>query len=597
MALADGTVSDLQRAARLAIWPLGLALALLSILIATSDPAHSFGGGSLLASAAELAAGLSMIVCGLIVRSRPGGSRLGGLMVLAGCAWFLVEWSNPGSGVSPAFTLGLAAYAICPVLVAHVALGYPTGRLSSNIERACLTLAYLGSGLLLGVGPALFFDPSGEGCSDCPANLILLHGDSSTFDLLNRWGVRAGLAWSLLLVVLLAWRFVRASPPVRRMTAPISLAAAAFLLLAARDFAHSLARGFLSNDHVDYDLWLAQSATLCALALAVAWGIWESRRMRSSVAQLAVELGESPSPGGLRDLLADALGDPTLEVVYPLAGPDRYVDAAGHEVHPATGDGRSTTPLVRDGRAVAELIHDSGLADNPTLLEEVVAASRLTIENERLHAEVSAQLQDLRASRARIVATGDAERRRLERDLHDGAQQRLVSLSLALRMARGQLDNGEDPALAGRLDEADGKLRLALAELRELAHGIFPAVLTDEGLAAAIETFVEGAPVPVEIPELPEERFEEAVETAAYLTVVETAVRAARAGATVVTAEIRHLEGKLTIEVTSDEARADDRESDPFGDLADRLGALDGRLELDGSSSGGIHLYAEIPCG
>ena len=126
------------------------------------------------------------------------------------------------------------------------------------------------------------------------------------------------------------------------------------------------------------------------------------------------------------------------------------------------------------------------------MIEEVASAARLALENERLQAEARAQLEDLRSSRARIIEAGDAERRRLERDLHDGAQQRLVGLSLALRLVRREL--GADRQLVARLDEAEAELAPAVAELRELAHGIHPAVLSDEGLAAAVEALAEDAP-------------------------------------------------------------------------------------------------------
>jgi signal transduction histidine kinase len=165
------------------------------------------------------------------------------------------------------------------------------------------------------------------------------------------------------------------------------------------------------------------------------------------------------------------------------------------------------------------LLPRTGLLDNPELVEEVASAARLALENERLQAEVRAQLEDLRASRARIIEAGDAERRRLERDLHDGAQQRLVGLTLALRLLRAQLGPDQDQQLTARLDEAEAELRRAVTELRGLAHGIHPAVLSDEGLAAALEALAEGTLAPLRIAAVPQERFPPAVETAAYMVV------------------------------------------------------------------------------
>ena len=308
-----------------------------------------------------------------------------------------------------------------------------------------------------------------------------------------------------------------------------------------------------------------------ALAAAVAWGLLRTRRTRSSLARLVVELGESATAGGLRDGLAEALADPDLEIAYPV-GDGRYADVRGRVVDPAPLDGRTATPLVRDGRPVALLLHRADLLDSAEPIEEVASAARLALENERLQAEARAQLEDLRSSRARIVEAGDAERRRLERDLHDGAQQRLVGLSLALRLLRSRLGSDQDGELAARLDEAEAELGKAIAELRELAYGIHPAVLSDEGLAAAVEALAEDAPV--RIAGLPEERFSPAVETAAYLVVAE----AVKTGAVRVSAG--RLDGALVVDVEA--------ETEPEGllELEDRVGALDGRLGVERAADG-----------
>jgi signal transduction histidine kinase len=199
-----------------------------------------------------------------------------------------------------------------------------------------------------------------------------------------------------------------------------------------------------------------------------------------------------------------------------------------------------------------------------------------------LQAEARAQLEDLRSSRTRIIEAGDAERQRLERDLHDGAQQRLVGLALALRLLQTRLGPDDDRKL-GLLIEAESELGLAIAELRELAHGIHPAVLTDEGLAAAVEALAED--VPLRVGDLPQERFSPVVETAAYLVVAETA----KAGAASVRAERR--EGALVVDV---EAEAEPEE---LVDLEDRVGALDGCLDVEQDADGGVRIRAEIPCG
>ena len=250
------------------------------------------------------------------------------------------------------------------------------------------------------------------------------------------------------------------------------------------------------------------------LATGVAWNWVRNRRARSTVAQLIVDLAKSPPPGGLRDVLAGTVGDPHLVLAYPLGTTNRLVDAQGRPVE--LDIRQEQTRLIQDGQAVAVLSHAPGLLDDEQLVENVATAARLALENERLQAEVQARLVELRASRTRIVEAGDAERKRLERDLHDGAQQRLVGLSLSLRLARLQLATGAAPDAVARLDRAEAELREAIVELRELAHGIFPAVLADEGLAAAVEALAEDGRVPIRIRSLPEGRFALGVETAAY---------------------------------------------------------------------------------
>jgi signal transduction histidine kinase len=244
---------------------------------------------------------------------------------------------------------------------------------------------------------------------------------------------------------------------------------------------------------------------------------------------------------------------------------------------------------VRDGAQVALLTHKPGLLDDGALVEELVAGARLGLENERLHAELLAQLADLRASRARVVATGDAERRRLERDLHDGAQQRLVALTLGLRTARIHLETepDPDPILIARVQQAEDQLRDAIAALRKLAAGIFPAVLADEGLAAAVDALAEESEERLRVVRVPEERLAPTVETAAYRLIAETVTQA---HGQPVTLTAFTDDGLLVIELESDHIPSDPTE------LEDRVGALDGTLELAHAVSGRARITAEIPC-
>jgi len=546
----------------------------------------------------ELAAGWALIGAGVAGSWRRPASREGLLLAGAGTGWFLVEWNNPGLGSPAAFTFGLIVAALAAPLVAHAALAYPAGRLGSRLDLGAVLFAYAGAGIILGLLPALFFDPGRQGCGLCPANLVLIRPEPGLVNGLLRSGLLLGLAWLAALVAAGALRLAQASPPLRRMLWPVLAPAGCYLVLVGADFAHSLPRGTLSNDPLDYRLWLGQAAMLLLMALGVAWAWMRGHRTRSAVVRLVMDAAKTPPPGGLREVLAGLLGDPGLELAYPVGEPPRHVHADGSPASAEPGEGQDVTPLVRDGRTAAVLRHRAGLLDDPGLVGEVVTAARLNMENERLHAEVLAQLEDLRAARARIVAAGDAERRRLERDLHDGAQQRLVGLSLALRLARPQPGLTPAPRLTALISQADRELRLAIDELRELAHGIYPAVLADEGLAAAVEALAETSLIPVTLGALPEQRLPGPVEAAGYFLIAEASQHAALAGAEGMTVDATHDGHRLIMNITQDGAPGTGPEMDTgLFDAADRVGALGGRLRIEHTAGRATTIRAEMPCG
>jgi signal transduction histidine kinase len=581
----DGSVKRRPRSPKvlwLTVLPAGIGFGALSLAIARHEPAYSFAGSSVVRAIAELAAGYALLAAGVASWARRPDSRFGALLAASAFGWFLGEWNNPGIGSALGFTIGLAFYAVAPPLVAHAAFAYPDGRLGSRPYRAGVLCAYAVSMLMLGVLPALLFDPHAQGCGECPHNLLLVHDAPGLFDALNRVGVYLGLVSAIALIALLALRLKRSTPALRGLVWPVLVVAGTYLALVCAGFALSLGRGYLTNDPTARALWLTAAWTLVALSLGVAWSWVRGRRTRSAVARLVVDLAGAPAAGGLRQALAGTLGDPSLQLAYALDG-GRRVDAFGH---PVTLRGE-VTALRRDGRSVAFLSHRQGLLDDPVLVEDVARAARLALENERLQAEASAQLEDLRASRARVIATGDAERRGIERDLHDGAQQRLVAVTLALRLARSPMGPDPSPLLPKILDEAEAELGAALAELRELAHGIFPAVLADEGLAAALDVLAEEAPIPVHLVALPDERFAADVEAAGYYVVAETL---RRSGCCALRVDARCDDRCLVLELESDQAPGE------LIDLEDRVGALDGKLEAVRGADGGVTIRAEIPC-
>jgi signal transduction histidine kinase len=568
----------------LGVWLCGIAVGIGTLLLVRNDATASLAGSSIVGGAALLIAGWATITVGLLARLRRP-TPFATLLVLAGFAWFVTEWNSPGAGSSLVFTIGLVFGAACPALAAHAALAYPAGRVASRPERYTIGVAYVGAIGVLGLAPALVFDPAAQGCRQCARNLVAVSSDPDLVRWFNRAGLKLGVGWAFALAVLALWRVARSTPPARRLRAPVLLAAAGYLGAVATGFIHLLDDASAFNDTFGRGLWLIQAFALCAVALGVAAEMVRVRRARSAVTKMVVELAHAPAPGGLREALAGRLGDPDLEIVYPLED-GRRVDWLGLAVdEPATRDTRrATTAVVRDAETVALLVHRHDLLGDARLVVDVASAAGVAFENERLQAAARAQLAELRTSQARLVAASDRERQQLERDLHDGAQQRLVGLMLALRLTQAHLDRNPNPTPGAQIAAAEAELALALDDLRDLAAGIHPAVLTDLGLAAAIRALGESATAPLRVLASPDERVSPATETAAYLVVAD----AVRLGAT--TAMITRQLDELVVEV--DAVAVPER----FIDVTDRVGALYGSVEVASSPAGGVHIRAVIPC-
>ena len=340
--------------------------------------------------------------------------------------------------------------------------------------------------------------------------------------------------------------------------------------------------------------WLETIARAVAVSLAVGVvaGILWSRLRRPEASELVVEL-QAQTAATLRERLARALGDPTLEVAYRL-GDGRYVDAEGRPVELPRDPDRAVTPVTAGGVEVAALVHDPALLDEPALVESVRATAALVLENERLAAEVRSQLAEVRASRGRIVAAADGERLRIERNLHDGAQQRLVTLSVALGLEASHAD----PAAADALSRAQDEVEQAIAELRELARGIHPTLLRDEGLQAAVEALARRAPLPVTVQGTLTDRLPDPVELAAYFVVSEALTNVVKhASATQASVLLEREPGLLRVTVADDGAGgARMTAGSGLAGLRDRLDALDATLAIESPPGQGTTIRAELPC-
>jgi signal transduction histidine kinase len=528
----------------------------------------TYAGTSTLLRMLELAAACALLLGAVL--SWQACPRVAALAIAASVAWLAPDFVGWDAGPDEVRSIALLVSGAALVAVAHLVAGAPSGRTASPAGRVVVALVYL-EFVAVTVGHALFRDPFQDpDCwNDCATNLLLVHGDRTVARLLTDLDLRFAIAVGAALPLLALARWLAATAAARRAIAPVLVSGSAFAIAQAL-WAAQLLRTPLENPRATAmaSLFAARSAALIAVGCAIAWGMIRAARTRAAVARLIAELRDAPAALDLQSALALAVGDRDLVVAYPIGDGDRYVDARGRAVEvPAAGGTRAVTSIERGGAPVAVVVHDAAALAEGDLAREVGAAAVLAVDNERLQAQSHAQLEALQASRARVVETADAARRRLERDLHDGAQQRLVSLSLMLRLAADALE----PDVAAAIDEAASELRAATVELRELAHGIHPAALSEEGLAAAIRALADRVPLTIEGLELPAARLPAAVETAAYVLVDEAA-----RGYEQARVSLHAAEGVLAVEVAGIEL-----DSGRLSRARDRVAALDGELSLE----------------
>jgi signal transduction histidine kinase len=572
--------SQAMKAKLSAVAVAGLVVGAAAVWLAAHQP---YGRPTEPGPALELLVGVSLLGCGLASwRARPQ-NRVGPIMVLTGFAWFaaqLIEASAPWL-----YTIGLAVQSLWVIGLVYLLLSFPSGQLTGRPDRWLLTLA-IGTTLGLQLLALLYGNRSGIDCPSCTNNLLqVVHDNHKATGWLHLQDL-LGIVLILALIGLLGRRWSQASVPQRRAVVAVLVTGCVTLAALVWDVADNLIGGPMGA--LPANVWFYAMATV---PVAVMFVFLQRRLARGSVAGLVVELGGASASADLRSALARALGDPSLALAYWLPAEEAWVDGDGTMVNlPDADRGRSSTFVVRDGQSIAVVLHDPVLEHNAELVRSVCAAASLALENERLQAELRARLVELQASRARLVEATDVERRRIERDLHDGTQQRLVSIAMSLGLLESRLPaQGTEKPLVHETREA---LAVALAELRELTHGINPPLLIERGLPAALDELCRRAALPTRLELAIDRRLPDQIESAAYFVASEGLTNAAKVS--VLASYDAH---SLTLEVADDGiGGAITTGGSGLRGLGDRVEALGGRFTVSSPPGRGTTLRVEIPC-
>ena len=581
--------SRLERAVALGV--LGVALAAARDFGPFAYPFGLGPGWSILTQAWFFAVDLLWVLAMLVTYWRDPAGRMWRLfLVLQVVGTLGVLWVF---ATSLTWTLGQLLIGLSSVVFVHLVLAFPEGRLVDRYDRRLVVGAYAFLAVVR-VGWLLVWEPPYQKDAFSPINpwVVLPNADLAT--LLGPVAIVVLTPVLFGAVVVGLWRhWRRASPATRRALLPITIAAPIQLALTV---AWHVADAFPDASPAIRAALQHPLAGLAGVVFPVGFlvGLLRARLARAGVASLAVELGRGVPLGRLREALARALRDPTLDVVFPAPTGDGFVDSEGRliELPPATDPRRAVSLLERDGETLAAFIYDPAIErEDPGRVEAVGSVARLALENERLAAQVRAQLEEVRASRSRIVEAADAERRRIERDLHDGAQQRLVALAMRLDQARAGSKEATE-----LIDATTTELLSAVKEVRDLARGLHPTILTDSGLAAAVESLAERTPFPV-TSEVTEARFPPEVEAAAYYVIAEALTNVARySGATAARIEVKAEGDRLLVSVVDDgRGGADPAAGSGLRGLADRLAAIGGELDVSSPIGAGTVLTATLP--
>jgi signal transduction histidine kinase len=544
----------------------------------------TYGATSPIAMVAQFAAGLGLIAAGLLWAVDRSTERTGLLLALAGTAWFMPVWIGWQNGPAGIRTAAMLIQPVFLPLVCHIVVSVCGGRKRLRLAIALLYLlaAALTFALLLVTDPLT--DP---GCwNNCTINVLLVTSQPPLARMLAGTWTAVSVAAGLTLAAGTLWHLLAATRTARRLTWLVTVPASVLgVSLAAHGIALTATPPENPNDPLYAAIFQLEAWSVVALAAGAASGLLRARWARRALTNLATELGAAPKPGSLAPVLARATGDPTLEVAYWLPDSRRFVNGFGEEVLlPARHSRRAIAQIIRGGESIAAINHDPALVDPSGLVQAIGPAARVAIDNERLQAELLAQLAELQASQVRVVQTSDAERRRLERNLHDAAQQAVLALSYDIRIAVASAQGSGGHDLRQLLERAMTAVQSAVEELRQLAHGIYPSELSDFGLRPALASLADTASVRVAIGSVPSERLPPIVERTAYLAAADVIDQAVSAGADELTIAAEAADGDLVVEIRGTDVR-------PTTPTSDRVRALGGQIVRTSRT-----LRVRIPC-
>jgi signal transduction histidine kinase len=527
--------------------------------------------------------GWTFVGSGVLAWHRRPANRIGPLLTIAGLVW-LVGRTLQQFDSAITFTGGIIVGVLWPALVSWILLAFPEGRLATRFDRTVLTL------IAVGAGPAeiawlLFWEPAGG-----PGNALLISPNeviADAIDTIQRFVIVVGL---LVLAGLLTRRWYRAGVALRRSLMPVLAGAVALLFGAVLTI--------LDKFDVPTDAFNALVLLLFAgIPIMVVVALVQARLARAGVAELVVELRDNPSPHHLREMLARALGDPSLTLAYWLTRTKEYVDTQGQHVDATnTAPGRAATRIDGSWDRVALLIHDDAILAEPELLSAVATTAAIALENGQLHAELTARLADLQASRTRVIEAGQVERKQLARNLHDGAQQRLVALSLQLSLLQRRL--ADDSRATNGIAQAKEEIAATLADLREVARGLHPSSLTLQGLPNAVRSMARRMPIPVSVDLTLPGQLREPIDLAIYYLVSESLANIGKhAQASSARIRIHNTSAWVDVEVRDDGVGgADTIAGSGLQGLADRVESLGGQFTVTSAPGQGTCITARLPC-